>query len=185
MGFARRFLPPNHNVRLHIDDEQPFHSGGFSVKWCADQELAEILQLDRGYTVERLRREDIPLLISSVETLCPDISVGIGSVYLRRSFYEGGVALHGNESKDIAVWVFRHPGELVGMWSDERIPESLSLYGRLMVVSPRHRKAHIGGRIISSSAARARPKAPSTSMRTRRSRPRWYSLRWSVQDFSW
>lgn len=126
------------------------------MRWCSDKELAEILQLDRGYTVERLRRDDIPLVISSIQAWYPDISVGIGSVYLRHSFYEENVALDGVEYKDVAVWVFRYLGELVGMLSDERIPESLSLYGRLMVVSPQHRKAHIGGRIIASSAARAR-----------------------------
>lgn len=125
------------------------------MRWCSDKELSALLALPDGYTVERLRTEDIELLSAALQEWYPDISVGIGSVYLDPTFYRRYVALQGDELNDVAVWVFRHLGSLVAMWSDERIPQSLSIYGRLIVVSPAHRSVHIGARIIATSASRA------------------------------
>jgi hypothetical protein len=81
------------------------------MRWCTDHELSLLLDLPAGYRVERLRSADVEKMSVADEQWYPDISVGIGSVYLDPSFYRSGVALYGDDSKDFAVWVF-HQGPI-------------------------------------------------------------------------
>jgi len=58
---------------------------------------------------------------------------------LQEDFYYNEVSLDGEADKDIFVGVFKRRDELVGMWSWEQVPDTLSLYGRLIIVAPAHR----------------------------------------------
>jgi N-acetylglutamate synthase-like GNAT family acetyltransferase len=125
------------------------------MRWCNDEEIAAQLQLPEGYSNERIRRDDVPALVKSLTDWYPDIAVGVGSAYLRQDFYDTKVSFNGEEERDIAVWIFRHLGKVVGMWSGERIRESLSIYGRLIVIAPEHRHSKLAGCVFNSSKARA------------------------------
>ncbi len=81
-------------------------------------------------------RAGIPALIDGIRLWHPDIAVGGASCYLQEDFYNNEVALDGEADKDVFVGVFMHDDDLVGMWSWEQVPDTLSLYGRLIVVAP-------------------------------------------------
>jgi hypothetical protein len=44
--------------------------------------------------------------------------------------------------------VFKRGDELVGMWSWERLPDTLAMYGRLIVIAPEHRSAKLASAVM-------------------------------------
>ena len=78
----------------------------------------------------------------------PDIAVGGGSCYLREDFYDKYVCLDGEREKPVHVALFRQGNEIVGMWSWEQVPEALTLYARLIVISPAHRSAKLASKVM-------------------------------------
>lgn len=56
--------------------------------------------------------------------------------------------MDGETGKDVFVGVFKREDELVGMWSWERIPDTLSMYGRLIVIAPAHRSAKLASKVM-------------------------------------
>jgi hypothetical protein len=60
--------------------------------------------------------------------------VGVASCYLRREFFLERVYLAGEADRDTYVQLITCGGELAGMWSYEREPDALTVYGRLLVV---------------------------------------------------
>ncbi|MDH4062599.1 MAG: hypothetical protein OEU94_17455 [Aquincola sp.] len=73
---------------------------------------------------------------------------GGGSCYLREAFYDTSVCLGDETGKDVFVCVFKRGHELVGMWSWERIPDTQSMYGRLIVIAPEHRSAKLASKVM-------------------------------------
>ncbi len=57
------------------------------MKWPEISEVEKIVPFPEGCSGQRLRREDIPLLIESIKKWHPDISVGGASCYLTSEFY--------------------------------------------------------------------------------------------------
>jgi len=113
------------------------------MRWATIDELRQLVPLPAGYEVEQLRRGDVPELIAALECWHPDIRVGAGSAYLRHAFYDDKVTLAGEAERDTYAVVFRHAGRMVGLWSWEREPDALAIYGRLLVIDPQHRGARI------------------------------------------
>ena len=113
------------------------------MKWPTIDEMSTQVPLPEGFRHERLSRSNIPALIEGVKAWHPDIAVGGASCYLREDFYHDKVFLDGEAERDICVILFRHDDELIGMWSFEREAEALSLYGRLIIVSPAHRGSKV------------------------------------------
>ena len=113
------------------------------MRWATIDELRQLVPMPDGYDYQQLRRADVPELIASLERWHPDIRVGAGSAYLRQSFYEDKVTLAGESERDIFAVMFRHAGRLAGLWSWEREPDALAIYGRLLVIDPEHRGARI------------------------------------------
>jgi hypothetical protein len=118
------------------------------MKWPTIDDLAAMGPLPHGYRYEILRRSGIPALIKAIREWHPDIAVGGGSCYLREDFYARHVHLDGEAEKDVFVGVFKFGDELAGMWSWEQLPEALSLYGRLIIVSPAHREAKLASAVM-------------------------------------
>ncbi|MGZ9032410.1 MAG: hypothetical protein ACXW2G_13625, partial [Burkholderiaceae bacterium] len=104
--------------------------------------------LPDGYRYEKLLRSDVPALIAGIRRWHPDIAVGGGSCYLREAFYDASVCLDDETRKDLFVGVFKHADKLVGMWSWERLPDTLALYGRLIVIAPEHRSAKLASAVM-------------------------------------
>jgi hypothetical protein len=116
------------------------------MNWPTIEAMSTMHRLPEGYRYEQLARAEIPALIAGIEAWHPDIAIGIGSAYLRESFYFDKVFLRGEEEKDFYVVLIQYGDELAGMGSWEREPDALTLYARLGIVAPAHRGTRIAGR---------------------------------------
>ena len=127
------------------------------MDWPSIDQIETLAPLPDGYHYEKLSAADVPALIDGIRRWHPDIAVGGGSCYLREDFYAASVCLDGETGKDVFVGVFKQEDELVGMWSWERIPDTLSMYGRLIVIEPAHRCAKLASTVmpLAERAARA------------------------------
>lgn len=117
------------------------------MQWRSIDEIAVMAPLPEGYHYTMLARREIPALIEGIARWHPDIAVGGGSCYLRGDFYTNYVFLESESHKDIFVGLFKRGDELVGMFSWEQIPDTLSLYGRLIVIDPAHRGAKLASAV--------------------------------------
>ncbi len=118
------------------------------MDWPTVEQITSLAPLPDGYHYEKLSSADVPALIDGIRRWHPDIAVGGGSCYLRQSFYDACVCLDDDTRKDVFVCVFKCGDELVGMWSWERIPDTRSMYGRLIVVAPEHRSAKLASQVM-------------------------------------
>lgn len=118
------------------------------MKWPTIEDLSTMVPLPEGYRYEKLARPAILALIDGIRSWHPDIAVGGGSCYLQEDFYNNEVALAGEADKDVFVGVFMRGDELIGMWSWEQVPDTLSLYGRLIIVAPAHREAKLASKVM-------------------------------------
>lgn len=107
-----------------------------------------MVELPEGYHLSQLKRADIPVLIGLIKAWHPDIAVGGGSCYLREDFYLQQVCLDEEEEKPILVALFRQGDDIVGMWSWEQLSEALTLYARLIIISPAHRSAKLASKVM-------------------------------------
>lgn len=119
-----------------------------SMKWPGMETIATLTQLPEGYRLEQLKRSDIPALIDGIQIWHPDISVGVGSCYLRETFYTEKVFLRDESEKDMYVVLIMHGDEMAGMGSWEREPDALTLYAKLGIIAPAHRGAKIAVRVV-------------------------------------
>lgn len=118
------------------------------MEWPTIVQLSALAPLPDGFHYEKLQRHDVPALIDGIRRWHPDIAVGGASCYLRETFYDTSVCLGGETRKDVFVGVFKHGDELVGMWSWERLLDTLALYGRLIVIAPEHRSAKLASAVL-------------------------------------
>lgn len=119
------------------------------MEWPTIAQISALAPLPDGYRYEKLSRTDVPALIAGVRRWHPDIAIGGGSCYLREVFYEASVCLDDETRNDVFVGVFKRGDELVGMWSWERLPDTLAMYGRLIVIAPEHRSAKLASAVMS------------------------------------
>lgn len=118
------------------------------MKWPGMETIATLTQLPEGYRFEQLRRSDIPALIECIQIWHPDNSVGVGSCYLRETFYTEKVFLRDEAEKEMYVVLIMHGDEMAGMGSWEREPDALTLYAKLGIIAPAHRGAKIAVRAV-------------------------------------
>ncbi|MDH5331595.1 MAG: hypothetical protein OEW27_16760 [Aquincola sp.] len=118
------------------------------MEWPTIAQISTLAPLPHGYHYEKLSTGDVPALIAGIRRWHPDIAVGGGSCYLREAFYDTSVCLGDETGKDVFVCVFKRGHELVGMWSWERIPDTQSMYGRLIVIAPEHRSAKLASKVM-------------------------------------
>jgi hypothetical protein len=114
------------------------------MKWPEISEIQKHVALPDGYRGARLCRDEIPLLIESIEKWYPDVSVGGASCYLTPEFYESDATLEGEVDKPLFVLMLWREKELVGFisWDWEEAPQAV--YARFGVVNPKHRSAGLG-----------------------------------------
>lgn len=118
------------------------------MKWPTVDQISAMATLPPGFRFEFLRREDVPELIDNVARWHPDIAIGGGSCYLREKFYAEQVQFDGGPDRSVLVALFRRGDEMAGMWSWEKELDSLSLYARLIVISPQYRSAKLGTAVM-------------------------------------
>ena len=113
------------------------------MRWATVTELNSLVPLPAGYAFEQLTRSEIPDLAAKVRQWHPDIGIGAGSCYIREQFYLDKTYLANEVERDIFVLLIKFAGESVGIWSYEREPDALSIYGRLLIVAPEHRGSKV------------------------------------------
>lgn len=113
------------------------------VNWPSIDDLTARAPLPDAYRYELLSRQLVPPLIACIKEWYPGIAVGNASCHLREDFYTTRVYLEGEAERDFIVILFRHDNELAGMFSAELDHDSEVLYGRVAVIAPRHRGAHL------------------------------------------
>jgi GNAT superfamily N-acetyltransferase len=118
------------------------------MHWPTIDQITLLAPLPDGYRYEKLAAVDVPALVDGIRHWHPDIAVGGGSCYLREDFYATSVCLDDATDKDVFVGVFKHGEEVVGVWSWERMPDTLTMYGRLIVISPAHRNAKLASKVM-------------------------------------
>ena len=114
------------------------------MKWPEISEVEKTVPLPAGFTAQRLRRSDIPLLIDSIAKWYPDVSVGGASCYLTPAFYESDATLQGEEDKPLFVMLIWKSQDLAGFisWDWEEAPQAL--YARFGVTNPAYRSSGLG-----------------------------------------
>jgi len=118
------------------------------MKWPTVEQISAMATLPPGFRFEFLRRDDVPALVEAIGRWHPDIAIGGGSCYLRERFYDEQVQFPGGPDRNVLVALFRHGDEMAGMWSWEKEPDSLSLYARLIVISPQFRSAKLATTVM-------------------------------------
>jgi hypothetical protein len=118
------------------------------MKWPTIEQISAMTSLPEGFRFEYLRRQDVPELIASIGRWHPDIAIGGGSCYLRQGFYDEQVQFADGRERNVLVALFRRGDEMAGMWSWEKEPDSLSLYARLIVISPKYRSAKLATTVM-------------------------------------
>ncbi|MDP2816838.1 MAG: GNAT family N-acetyltransferase [Polaromonas sp.] len=113
------------------------------MRWATVTEANDLIPLPAGYAFEQLSRSQIPELAAKVQQWHPDIVIGAGSCYIREQFYLDKAFLANEAERDVFVLLIKFAGEIVGMWSYEREPDALSIYGRLLIVAPEHRGSKV------------------------------------------
>ena len=126
------------------------------MRWPSMQEIAQFVPLPPGYRLEQLRADQIAEIGAKVREWHPDIAVGAGSCFLREDFYQEKVFLAGQAERDIMVLLIVHATGMVGLFAFEREPDALSMYGKLLIVSPAHRNSKVGLHYLGGTAALAR-----------------------------
>jgi hypothetical protein len=118
------------------------------MSWPSVDDITARAPLPAGYHYEYLRREQVPMLISALQTWYPAIGVGNASCYLRERFYASEVCLEDAREREFLVVLFMRNSELAGMFSAERDADSRVLYGRLCAISPNHRGSHLSRNVL-------------------------------------
>jgi RimJ/RimL family protein N-acetyltransferase len=116
-----------------------------TVRWPSLDTLPSHIAIPEGYTFRPLARDEVPTVIDRLRAWYPDVMVGAESCHLDESFWYEQVALRGEESsgKEIYGLSFWHGTEYIGFITFELNPRSRAIHGRLGVVSPQHRHAHL------------------------------------------
>lgn len=126
------------------------------MAWPSIDQLTAVAPLPPGFHYELLHRTQVPMLVQAIKAWYPGIAVGNASCHLREDFYTSKVFLHGEAERDFIVILFKRGGELVGMFSAELDRDSEVLYGRIAVIAPAHRGAHLSRNCLQLEEAMGR-----------------------------
>jgi len=110
-----------------------------SADWTRIVKTIAKVPLARGYRFELAQRREIPSIVAALKAWFPEISVGGASCFLREDFFRDDVYFPDQPDKDVLVVLIKKGRELAGLFSCDRDRNTLSLYGRIGVIAPRHR----------------------------------------------
>ncbi|MCQ6255363.1 GNAT family N-acetyltransferase [Pseudomonas sp. Q11] len=113
------------------------------MKWPTIDEVRGFTPLPEDYEWDYLERDEISVAISFLETWFPSISVGTGSAFFNRLFYEEKVVFSDCVDRDILAVVVRHQAEIVAIATWEKIDGADVIYGRVGAVARPHRKSNL------------------------------------------
>ncbi len=126
------------------------------MKWPDPLEFRLRETVPYGYTIVQLSRLDVASLVAKLPEWHPNISHGDGARFTRPSYYFESVSLKYETSRDTAIYVGFKGHELVSMVCLERDHDTQTLYGRLGIVAPEHRRSGLGVVVMDLIEASAR-----------------------------
>jgi len=129
------------------------------MPWPSLAAIAGAVPLPPRYRFAQPRSGELPALVAQVARWHPDIRVGAGSCYLRPDFYRDKVVLEGGPDRDVLVLLVKQGERTAALWSVERDPDALSLYGKMMIVAPEDRRAGIALALVQGTEPLARASA--------------------------
>ncbi|WP_223538157.1 GNAT family N-acetyltransferase [Pseudomonas sp. GL-B-16] len=113
------------------------------MKWPTIDEVRGFTSLPNDYAWDFMDRDEISVAINFLETWFPSISVGVGSVFFNKLFYDEKVVFSDCLDRDILAVVVRHHGEIVAVATWEKIDGADVIYGRVGAVAKAHRKSNL------------------------------------------
>lgn len=113
------------------------------MNWPTINQIRSFTALPSDYTWDYLKREEINVAIDFFQTWFPSISVGLGSPFLDRQFYEDKVALEDDPNRGILAIVVRQNQEIVAIATWERIDGADVIFGRVGAVAKPHRQSRL------------------------------------------
>ncbi|MFC6338046.1 hypothetical protein GIR22_09045 [Pseudomonas sp. CCM 7891] len=113
------------------------------MKWPTINEVRSFTSLPSGYLWDHLKRDEIDIAMTFFKTWFPSISVGMGSPFMDRQFYEEKVVLHKQLDRGVFAAVVRHNDEIVAIATWERIDGADVIYGRVGAVAKPHRQSNL------------------------------------------
>lgn len=126
------------------------------MRWPSIEETNKLIPLPDGYTFVRLSENLVRDLAARVHDWHPDISVGAASCFQREDFYWDKVVISGQPEKDILVLLIMSADSMVGLMAFEREPDALSMFGKLLIVSPSHRNSKVALHCMAGTEAFSR-----------------------------
>ena len=126
------------------------------MRWPPIEETNKLIPLPDGYTFVRLSEILVRDLAGRIQDWHPDISVGAGSCFQREDFYRDKVVLSEHSEKDILVLLIMTADSIVGLMALERDPDALTMFGKLIIVSPNHRNSKVALHALAGGEAFAR-----------------------------
>ena len=123
------------------------------MKWPTIDQLNDLAPLPSGFSYSYPTRAEIPEIILALKEWYPGIAVGNASCHMRESFYTDRVFLDESEERDFLITLLKHQNRIAAIFSVERDIDSRVIYGRIGVISPEHRGAHLSRALLSLEEA--------------------------------
>ncbi|MDR9749897.1 GNAT family N-acetyltransferase [Pseudomonas sp. SZMC_28357] len=114
------------------------------MKWPDPTLISFKTMLQEGYTLAQLSRNDVEPLTHKILDWHPNLRYGDGSRFAKVDYYLNCVSLKHETTRDTVVYVGRKDDDLVCMVCVDRDCYTNSIYGRLGVVDPAHRRSGLG-----------------------------------------
>ncbi len=116
---------------------------GAPMKWPTIDQVRDFVALPTGYAWDYIKREEIDVAIEFFRTWFPSISVGLGSAFMSRRFYEEHVVLQDEANRSILAAVVRHHHEIVAIATWEKVDGADVISGRVGAVAKPHRQSNL------------------------------------------
>lgn len=111
--------------------------------WPTIDEVRMFTPLPAGYTWDFLSHDEIDNAIAFFKSWFPSISVGMGSSFMDRTFYEDKVMGADRHTTPILALVVRHSDEIVAIATWEKIDGPDVISGRVGAVAKSHRQSNL------------------------------------------
>jgi len=123
------------------------------VNWPTVDQLTVLAPLPEGYSYAFPARAEIDQIILALNQWYPGIAVGNASCHMRKSFYTDRVWLGDGGERDFLVTLLKYQDEIAAIFSVERDVDSRVIYGRIGVIAPKHRGAHLSRSLLALEEA--------------------------------
>ncbi|RAU47994.1 MULTISPECIES: hypothetical protein [unclassified Pseudomonas] len=113
------------------------------MHWPTINEIRMFTPLPAGYIWDFLRQDEIDIAVDFFKSWFPSISVGMGSSFLDRAFYNEKVMGADRSATPILALVVRYGDEVVAIATWEKVDGADVISGRVGAVAKPHRQSNL------------------------------------------